>query len=435
MTLDDESILSAYLDGQLGPEEQQAVESAVCADPRLAEELRSLAALRDLVAGLPREAPIGPDRPRDAAGPPLASRSPGVGDHRLGPGPCCRLVGIAAGVLALLALPWWLHLGHRPAGDGLAAGNAWDAVDPAARPAVSERLWPHFAGRGPGAGRAAGPSTRGSRPRPAAEAGPGSPGGELLHVREYLDNPRLRRIFVVSDLDDDSARRQVASIVEQTTRFNFYKFTISQGIVIDPRHPDQATVFALAVGPRELEDLRDGLRAALKGRVEETDVEPAVVAQLADIGQVEACRPAPASPMAIPGDALALKRAEDAGAAADGVAPPPARIFGPAEHHALPTPEQERSSPRFEVANGTRPKASGADTQPGPGLPRAGDQAEEPVVVLVWVARARPGSAPRSSGVGAGIVARHGCNNPSLLAGRRPTTSRTGLSPRVLQVV
>ena len=57
MTLDDDSILSAYLDGQLGPEQQQAVESALFADPRLAEELRGLAALRDLLAGLPREAP------------------------------------------------------------------------------------------------------------------------------------------------------------------------------------------------------------------------------------------------------------------------------------------------------------------------------------------------------------------------------------------
>ena len=43
MTLDDDSILSAYLDGQLGPEQQQAVESALFADPQLAKELRGLA--------------------------------------------------------------------------------------------------------------------------------------------------------------------------------------------------------------------------------------------------------------------------------------------------------------------------------------------------------------------------------------------------------
>ena len=57
MTLDDDSILSAYLDGQLGPEQQQAVESALFADPQLAEELRGLAFLRDLWPACPARPP------------------------------------------------------------------------------------------------------------------------------------------------------------------------------------------------------------------------------------------------------------------------------------------------------------------------------------------------------------------------------------------
>ena len=77
----------------------------------------------------------------------------------------------------------------------------------------------------------------------------------------------------------------MASVVEQTTRLNFYKITIAQGIVLDPRHPDQATVFALVVNPRELKNLRDRLHQVLQDRVEESPVDPGIVTRLADIGQ------------------------------------------------------------------------------------------------------------------------------------------------------
>ena len=87
MTLDDDSILSAYLDGQLGPEQQQAVESALFADPRLAEELRGLAALRDLLAGLPREAPADVTSRVMRRVRRRASLGHGEGVHRVGPGP------------------------------------------------------------------------------------------------------------------------------------------------------------------------------------------------------------------------------------------------------------------------------------------------------------------------------------------------------------
>ncbi|MHB1560809.1 MAG: hypothetical protein ACYC61_25425, partial [Isosphaeraceae bacterium] len=266
---------------------------------------------------------------------------------------------------------------------------------PAIRPGLSERLWPRFVDH-----RARG----GSRPGPADATGgeggppPADPAGagaerkddDLVHVREYLDNPRLRRIFVVTDLQDGSARRQVAGIVEQTTRFNYYKFTISQGIVIDPRHPDQATVFALAVGPRELDGLRRSLRDALQGRVQEADVDPVIVAQLAEVGQVEACRPSPLPGMAIPRDALALQDEPDVNAV-DLVESPSAPPGAERPNRPPPTPEQERSSPRFAVASGVRPEAPSADTGTRPGPPGPIDESKEPVVVLVWVTRPRAG--------------------------------------------
>ena len=55
MSSDDDTILSAYMDGQLDSDQQQQVESALVASPRLAENLRALTAVRDLVAGLPRD--------------------------------------------------------------------------------------------------------------------------------------------------------------------------------------------------------------------------------------------------------------------------------------------------------------------------------------------------------------------------------------------
>ncbi len=397
MTLDDDSILSAYLDGQLDPEEHQAVESALCADPRLAEELRALTALRDLVAGLPREAPTDLTA-RVMRRVRAARRGWAARAMAWAPARAAAIVAIAAGAIALVARVWLQHPANAPGLQGHAPVVAKaNGAGPAIRPGLSERLWPRFVDHRNKGGSRPGPADAADRqdgPRPAAsvDAGGDRQDGDLVHVREYLDNPRLRRIFVVTDLQDGSARRQVAGIVEQTTRFNFYRFTISQGVVIDPRHPDQATVFALAVGPRELDGLRHSLRAALNGRVEEADVDPAIVARLAEIGQVQACRPSPIPGMAIPRDALAIK-AESDGNADDLAEPTPAPAPPGAERadRPPPTPEQERSSPRFAVASGARPAASDADSGPRPGTPGPVDESEEPVVVLVWVARPRPG--------------------------------------------
>jgi hypothetical protein len=217
-----------------------------------------------------------------------------------------------------------------------------------------------------------------------------------MHVREYLDNPQLRRIFLVSDLEDGSAQKQVASVVEQTTRFNFYKITISQGIVVDPRHPDQATVFALVVGPRELESLRERLRSALNERLQEAPVNPEVVTQLADIDHVQACPPSPMADMAIPRDDLALR----IGNAADGVAGAQAPHPG-AKTADRPTPEQEYSSPAAELAARAKASATAAGSVRPSGANGVGHQPadrpdpvekpEESFVVQVLVTRARPG--------------------------------------------
>ena len=61
----------------------------------------------------------------------------------------------------------------------------------------------------------------------------------------------------------------MASIIERTTHFDFFKITVAQGIVIDPRHPEEATVLAFVVDPNQLERFNDQLNDALPGLVEQ----------------------------------------------------------------------------------------------------------------------------------------------------------------------
>jgi hypothetical protein len=331
-------------------------------DPRLAEDLASLAGLRDLLAGLPRESPVDLTsrvmrRVRRRA---LLGTARGV--VAWGPVRAAGLAAIAAGVMMMMAAPWFLSIRPGPAAGGRGIAAIPKSIEKL-RPALSATRWPHFTSQAI-RDRTAGPDRAEERRPSAAEPAvdEGSARDELVHVREYLDNPQLRHIFLVTDPGDGSGEQRVADIVEQTTRFNYYKITISQGIVFDPRRPDQATVFALVVGPRELDTLRDRLHTALNDRVEEESAEPGVVTRLADIGQVEACPPSPTAEMEIPDERLAFK-AGVPGIVREAADPP--RAEHPSGTRG-PTPEQERSSPAAEFM-------------------------DRSLVVLVWVSRPRPG--------------------------------------------
>jgi hypothetical protein len=391
MTLDDDSILSAYLDGELPPEQQQAVESALAADPQLADEVRSLAALRDLVAGLPCPVPADVTARVMRRVRRRALLGPAASIIAWAPVRAGWLAAVAAGVLLAVALTWIVRVGPGPAGvGGPDAVVRSHPVEPV-RPAVADDRWPPFkAARA--LNRRSEPSGAGDGRTSAAEPAPGDglAPSELSHVGEYLDNPQLRRIFMVSDPGDGSAERQVASIVEQTTQFNYLRITVSQGIVIDPRHPDRATVFALVVGPREMHRLGEQLHMALRDRVEEADAEPAIVTQLADIGQVEALRPSPAADMQIPREQVLSIKHRDAGVGGDAPEGPRAE---PPKASDRPLPEQERSMPNPELS--APPQVSGPSAEPvrrpPTRRPPAAQDADQSFVVLVWVARPRPG--------------------------------------------
>ena len=159
-------------------------------------------------------------------------------------------------------------------------------------------------------------------------------------MRKLLDDPHLRRVFLVADQIGRPAEPQIASLVEGTTHRDYFKITVSQGIVIDPRHPGKATVFAVVLDEIELGPFRDRLKKAFSDRLEEDDVDPAVAMQLVDIGQVVSFPANPIGDLMIPPSNLAL-RAPELGEPKN----PEATLAAAAAEVNEPTAEQERSSP------------------------------------------------------------------------------------------
>ena len=244
---------------------------------------------------------------------------------------------------------------------------------------------------------------------------------DLEHCRRLLDRPAERRVFVVSDGRDGRAQQQVASIVERTTRLGFFKITVSQGIVIDPRHPNEATVFALLVQPNELDRLRDQLKVALPELNEETPADPRIVTLLADINQVRACPSAPLADVSIPREDLALrsKFSSDSDGAGDAAPPAGQTVAGRKSSEdnrgeplpatapsALPT-ETEPNTALASVPGAARERDATASRAALPsdstsGTARARSQpdlagndpakAQEMIVVFVWVCKPPPPS-------------------------------------------
>ncbi len=283
MMIDDESLLSAYLDGELDPASRLEVESASLTDPRLAEELHELAGVRDVLAGLSR-----PGTPRDLA-----------------LGVCARIDGrrapwtlrgasppaVAAAALLLAALFGWRWFagqeGHKPVRPLVAARGPSPAPEtPQPAPIVAESVETDRP--------RADDAPKGMAPEvvrvAARDDDPGALARETQqdHIHKLLDSPNLRRVFVVTDVIGGDVAGRVDTLLQQSPRGEprYGRITISQGIVIDPKHPDQATVFALVMNDQELRQLQEKLTKNFPNAVEESIAEPSVVTQLADIGQV-----------------------------------------------------------------------------------------------------------------------------------------------------
>jgi hypothetical protein len=382
MSSGDDSFLSAYTDGELDSDQQNVVDSALVASPDLVENLRALTAVRELVAGLHREACVD-------VSPEVMSRIRGLNRSRslLSPkrawAPPNRRAAAVAGILTLAAgimLMVAVFISLRPRDHGLQAAfhNALDNDIADSAPemhAASANELGSSVALDPGlsstrtvtihSAALESPSIAGLRDDGAALSGDGhSAPGDLELARRMLDNPSERRFFFVKNGADGKAQQQVASIVERTTRFGFFKITVSQGIVIDPRHPDQATVFALLVNPNELGRMRDQLKEVLPDMIDDAPASPGIVTQLADIGHVQEFAPAGPADVLISREALALQtRVGGAENAAQAASPAGEKAT------ALPTPEQYRSAPDSVTA----PSGSLSETEHVTGVTAARD--------------------------------------------------------------
>src|SRR5271157_3508014 len=341
MSLDDESFLGTYLDGELEPEQRRAVESSLATDSRLAEKVQGLSSVRDLVANLSR--PASPDvspevirRVRQA----LLRRRPWTLDRRARR---WAAAGLAASAMAAIALLPLLSLHHHDAAEAPFSAGAAHHNTPSG-------------GNSPRPGLPADMVARASHPASlpmnvfgpadtpsavsAARAEQATEIDDQERVRTLLDDPHLRRVFLVADHIGQPAEQQVASLVERTTHRDYFMITVSQGIVIDPRHPGKATVFAVVLDENELGPFRDRLKKAFSDRLQEDDVNPVVAMQLADIGRVVSFPAHPIGDLTIPRANLAL-RAPELG---EPQSPDPALVAAASELDE-PTAEQERSSP------------------------------------------------------------------------------------------
>ncbi len=341
MTTDDESLLGAFLDGELDPAQRRAVEAALATDSQLAEKARGLASVRELVANLsrPASADVSAEvmrRVRQAS----LQRRPWTLDRRARR---WAAAGVAASAVALALLALVPLHPHGPTEATLASGPARHnppAADSSSRPELAADMLARASHLGSLPEDVFAPANTPSAIA-TARAEQATEANDQERVRKLLDDPHLRRVFLVADQIGQPAEPQVASLVERTTHRDYFKITVSQGIVIDPRHPDKATVFAVVLDENELGPFRDRLEKAFSDRLQEDDVNPAVAMQLADIGQVVSFPAHPIGDVTIPRANLALSVPE-LGAPQN---PPDPALVAAASELDEPTAEQERSSP------------------------------------------------------------------------------------------
>lgn len=399
MNRDDETFLSAYLDGQLGPDARAGVESALAADPALSDHLRELVVVHELIAGLAR-----PSAPVDLSGAVLAgiasrqrSRPLRVFNELAPQSLAARaatLIATAAALLAAVTLSLGEHHPH---------GGANFHVRHVAPPAVVTPSGDETPSATASVASSDSPSPSAST-RAVASLTPTS--AELQREREHaqirrlLDSPHLKKVFVVTDVIGGEAGKAVGELLEKNERRRpvFARINVSHGFVIDPEHPGKAIVFAAVMDDTELARFEADLGNTV-AHFEVKPPQPEVLTQLADVAEVSVLKGRMVAGVRIPESAPGTSPALRATPSSPVTAPSPrlhdplsgvnVPIAPPEELFVIdrdaPTPEQERSAPHPSVvASKSERDAQAAEAHES--LPAS--LVEEPrlTVVLVWVA-------------------------------------------------
>lgn len=285
-----------YLDGLLDAEGRSRVEVGAVNDPKIAEDLRALGAIRELVESLSR-----PSSPMDLAGP-IVSR---IEAERLRRSPTrtlarlrgampelwsgLKIAAVAAGLLAVASLPVTLprFLNHEPVGPVVARTAPLRVpVPPTETPGIPLA------------------TTGASELASTAERAEPPPGSSMLRpdrwevardqenekFRRLLDSPSLQKIFVVADRRGDDPSLRVDWILHDSPRkyANYARIDLVSELNPDPDRPGGASVYALVMDDREIDGLRKTLdRAFPFGTIEERAPRPELVTRLVDAGRVE----------------------------------------------------------------------------------------------------------------------------------------------------
>ncbi len=248
--------------------------AAATSDPAALAELRSLAAVRDLVAGLSR--PAAPDL-REAVLGRIAAR------RRRRPR---TRAAVAATLLAGCLAAFAVGRGRAPrpvAAPPPSPATVVAAVAPAA-PAVVEPAAPTPTRAPVVARRFVGPPDE----RPAL-------------VRRLMERAGPVHVFLAADSRTIDAAG-AAALVRLSSRRDFHRFDL-------PAEDDRpaAAVFVAVLDPAELRTLRMRLADALPGGVREREADPLLLADLARAETATTLRGAPAAELLVPRRELAIR--------------------------------------------------------------------------------------------------------------------------------
>jgi hypothetical protein len=385
MELNDDILLTAYLDGELSQSDRLAVEAALKSNPRLATVLRELESVRGLVAGLSR-----PGTPRDVVGPVMS---------RLAHRPWRRLTsirrsdaatvsGLAAAAALMVTIAVWPRPPARPI-EGAApvvVGHSNAGVpEPHARPAVApvERV-----------------IVEGVKPDRAPDVprvATGPDRNEIERDRQHqryegdlLGTHPSRRILVTGQ-DLMRTASEVQELLSNTPRTmpDFSRRAVAKGLEVEPGDSSEAVVFVLVMDETELRYLRTRIEGNLHLSLRDLGTAaPPMRMMLADIGQVN----------------------ELSGRRADKLKPPPAELStghaalkessGKKDTQFPPRDLPPESEPGFPAPLGPPPTATtpgelSASPAPGP-LPQPGHRAGSGETGSA-AETARPGAAAKAS--------------------------------------
>ena len=383
MNAEDEIFLTAYLDGELDSEHRRRVETAMLSDPRLLDRLHALATVREMVAGLPRVI-LCPDV-SDLVTAAIDRRRRGLLAFELLPrGPASwsiRAGAVATAALLLIAV--LIGLGHRADHPSAGPNPNFVLVDHPKPRAVPIPETPVVE---------KGTASPVVAAEPAISAAEKAREADRRRLRDLLDRPESPRMLVVTDASNAGSADKVGKLLEQTSLRNarFGRINISQGIQIDPKHPGEATVFAVIMDEAELRDFGATLRTAFQDAVVESEARPEVVTQLADLTDVSLIQGTAVATLRLPdGPTNAIRTEGQAETVKKSVIDPDGRVDRPgngvtevAEVH-LPN-----AAPRASSVRGDQARSREESSPPAP-IPSEKsivvDRRPSESLVLIWV--------------------------------------------------